>query len=178
MAEDMRRRILRAFDSIVLERSGEKLTVKALIERAGISRQTFYYYFEDIMAVLDFVFQGGLQTSLKRCATARSTSEAIRFYLEDQLKFESVWPRLVGGRERLEQLIYDSASGFVAQLLPRSESYGALPQRDAPFLTGFYATILVHAILDHNDRKGLELLAEEIDTALSGSLNAFGARPS
>lgn len=96
MAEDVRSRILRAFDAIVLERSGEKLTVKALIERAGISRQTFYYYFEDIMDVLDFVFQGGLQTSLKRCATATSTAQTIQFYLEDFLKFENVWPRLVG----------------------------------------------------------------------------------
>ena len=174
MAEDVRRRILRAFDAIVLERSGEKLTVKALIERAGISRQTFYYYFEDIMDVLDFVFQGGLQTSLKRCATAASTAQAIRIFLEDQLKFYCVWPRLVGGRERLERLIYDSASGFVTQLLPRYEGYEALPQRDTPFLIGFYATILVHAILDHNDRKWLDLLAGEIDTALRGSLRAFG----
>lgn len=177
MAEDVRNRIGRAFRDIVFDRSKEKLTVTALIERAGISRQTFYYYFEDIMDVMDFIFQKGLQTSLKRCATANSSREAIRYYLEDFLAFESVFPRLVGGRERLEQLIYKSASAFIRQLLPQYENYGELPQKDTPFLVGFYATILVHAILDHSDRKGLELLAREIDTALRGSLRAFGEVP-
>ena len=176
MAEDVRSRILRAFSSIVRERSPEKLTVKALIDRAGISRQTFYYYFEDIMDVLDFVFQGGLQSSLKRCATATSTAQAIRFYMEDQLEYESVWPRLVGGRERLEQLIYESTYTFIEQLLPQYTGYEQLTQKDAPFLMDFYAAILVHALLNRSDRKGLPLLAQQIDTALQGSLSAFGSK--
>ena len=66
-----------------------------------------------------------------------------------------------------------SASAFIEQLLPRYADYGQLPQKDAPFLIDFYATILVHAILDRSDRKGLALLAQQIDTALQGSLRAF-----
>lgn len=48
MAADMKRIIAEHFDALVRQRGIDKVTVTAVIEDCGISRQTFYYHFQDL----------------------------------------------------------------------------------------------------------------------------------
>lgn len=54
MALDMKATIAESFNSLVRQRGIDKVTVKAVIEDCGISRQTFYYHFQDIMDVVEW----------------------------------------------------------------------------------------------------------------------------
>lgn len=44
--------IIRTFSQLLDERPYNKITVKDIVERCGISRNTFYYHFQDIPALL------------------------------------------------------------------------------------------------------------------------------
>ena len=48
MPEDMKQIIAEATRALLTERRLKKLTVKDIVERCNITRQTFYYHFEDI----------------------------------------------------------------------------------------------------------------------------------
>ena len=39
----------------------DHITVKEIVDRAGVSRQTFYYHFDDMYQMLDWAFQDALQ---------------------------------------------------------------------------------------------------------------------
>lgn len=54
MAADMKRIIAEHFDALVRQRGIDKVTVTAVIEDCGISRQTFYYHFQDLMDVVEW----------------------------------------------------------------------------------------------------------------------------
>lgn len=42
-----------AFVSLAQRKNADKITVKDLVEACGISRQTFYYHFQDILEVIE-----------------------------------------------------------------------------------------------------------------------------
>ena len=53
MPVDMKAVIAEALKKMMLQKSIDKITVKALIDERHISRQTFYYHFQDIMDVME-----------------------------------------------------------------------------------------------------------------------------
>ena len=53
MPVDMKNVLADTFAEMVKQGNVDKITVKALIEECHISRQTFYYHFQDIMDVLE-----------------------------------------------------------------------------------------------------------------------------
>lgn len=53
MANLTRKAILATFDEMVSEMSFDKITVSALVKRAEISSNTFYYHYRDIYDLLD-----------------------------------------------------------------------------------------------------------------------------
>ena len=57
MARHTRGAIIDAFWTLLNEKSLDKITVKDVIELAEINRNTFYYHFEDLYALLYTVFR-------------------------------------------------------------------------------------------------------------------------
>lgn len=53
MPVDMKNVIAGTFATMAKQKGIDKITVKALIDACGISRQTFYYHFQDIMEVVE-----------------------------------------------------------------------------------------------------------------------------
>ena len=75
MANYTRNAIIQIFMKQLEGRSLDKITVKDIIEEAGINRNTFYYHFKDIYDLIDKIFEEELQKSL-------SETEETTFYGE------------------------------------------------------------------------------------------------
>ena len=56
----------------------DKITVKDLVEECGVNRQTFYYHFDDVYDLLEWVFEEDTNKALpardRRREVARKTS--------------------------------------------------------------------------------------------------------
>lgn len=59
MAKQTRQAILNTFESLLEEKNFDKITVVEIVERCGINRNTFYYYFQDIYALLEAWLEQG-----------------------------------------------------------------------------------------------------------------------
>ncbi|MCD7842796.1 MAG: TetR/AcrR family transcriptional regulator [Lachnospiraceae bacterium] len=57
MAVKTKEIIIQAVMELLNERSFTKITVKDIVERCGINRNTFYYHFRDISDVMEFAFK-------------------------------------------------------------------------------------------------------------------------
>lgn len=55
MASFTRKAIMEAFLKLLEERPLSKITVKDIVEACGINRNTFYYHFEDIQALVEAI---------------------------------------------------------------------------------------------------------------------------
>ena len=49
MAQNTKKAIMNAFIELLNERSFEKITVTDIVNRCKINRNTFYYYYQDIL---------------------------------------------------------------------------------------------------------------------------------
>ena len=69
MAIDTKQMIASKLFELLDHEKPENVTVKRLVEECGISRQTFYYHFKDIMDVMEWgcgqAFKRNLEESLK-----------------------------------------------------------------------------------------------------------------
>ena len=55
MAIDMKKTIAEAASNLLFEKKVKKLTVKDIVEECHITRQAFYYHFEDIPDLIQWV---------------------------------------------------------------------------------------------------------------------------
>lgn len=62
--DNMKEKIADVLREMLNETKLENITVKALCERAQISRQTFYYHFHDIYDVVEWIFLSEAETIL------------------------------------------------------------------------------------------------------------------
>ena len=75
MAADMKETIAQAAKELLLDKKIKRLTVKDIVEKCHITRQAFYYHFEDIPALFRWMLERNLQQNLFR-AQADENGEA------------------------------------------------------------------------------------------------------
>lgn len=64
MAADMKESIAQAAKELLLDKKTKRLTVKDIVEKCHITRQAFYYHFEDIPALFRWMLERNLQQNL------------------------------------------------------------------------------------------------------------------
>ena len=64
MAQFTKKAIRKTFMELLEEKPLDKITVKDIVERCDINRGTFYYYYSDIFALVEDVFETELEQIL------------------------------------------------------------------------------------------------------------------
>ena len=65
MPIDMKAAICRSASELLTKKRTKKLTVKDIVEECGITRQTFYYHFQDIPDLICYMMEQGSKELLK-----------------------------------------------------------------------------------------------------------------
>lgn len=109
MAQFTRTAIVNSFIRLLNEKPLDKITVKDIVDDCGVNRNTFYYHFQDIYALLDELFRTELQKILKEDGAAGSWQEALlvctEFARENKRRFimytsparGTIWRTICGG---------------------------------------------------------------------------------
>lgn len=77
MRSKMKENIADAFLALLAKKSIDKITVKDLVESCSISRQSFYYHFQDIIEVVEWVIERTYQEIAQSCLQADTLKEEI-----------------------------------------------------------------------------------------------------
>ena len=95
MADFTKKAIIASFIKILKEKPFEKITIHEITADCGVARMTFYYHFEDIYDLLDYVIEEKLRASVSRAFTYESwpTDYAAVFdtVLEDKAFFLKIF---------------------------------------------------------------------------------------
>lgn len=70
MPLDVKAAVADALLELIRRKDADKITVKDLVEVCGISRQTFYYHFKDIVDVVEWAAQQGVQRLVRKSLNA------------------------------------------------------------------------------------------------------------
>ena len=145
MVQYTRKAITEGFIELLNERPFDKISVVDIAEKCGITRNTFYYYYADIYALVDELFRAETDRILSRearydswqdaflqvTAFARANRRAI-FHLYNSMN-----------RDRVEKYLYDVVlAGMTSSIREEAEGL-SVPEADIRTLSVFYTAALL-----------------------------------
>lgn len=81
-----RNAIISAFLELLDERPLSKITVKDIVDRCGINRNTFYYHFEDIPALIEAISKSEMDLLMQKHAAVESMEDCLMIAVDFILK--------------------------------------------------------------------------------------------
>lgn len=109
--------IVDAFLELSKEMSIEKISITDIVEKCGISRQTFYYHFKDVDEMLTWAFKNETDKIKKEIKNYSSFKEAIFLYQNFFDKYGQFLKACLNTKYFIfvYSLVYDSCFDFVKE---------------------------------------------------------------
>lgn len=150
MAQQYTRKMINeVFIKMLNERPLNKITVKAIVTACGINRNTFYYYYTDIYAILSEIFQTELQTAIDEYNDTLSWEEgflvAAKFALENKTAIYNVFNSMQ--REQLENYIYNVSGNVMNRYVDKVSDGILVCEDDKNLIASFYQCALTEMVL-------------------------------
>lgn len=150
MANYTKQAILDVFKDLLDKEPLDKITVQEIVTECGISRNTFYYHFGDIYALLDALVQEDIAALLQRRQAGASWAEdmerAIAYILENRRRVTHVYRST--NHEQLERLFRLATEDLLSEYV-RSQAHDlTVPEEDIETIVYFYQSAFVGGLLD------------------------------
>ena len=136
MAKDTKQRLANSLKKLLSLRTLDHITVKEIVEDCGINRQTFYYNFQDVYDLLDWIFQqetAKLRISDPTVPWQESFIRTVE-YLRDNEKVVLNAYRSIG-RVQLERYLKEALIPVVRLQIQHKSEGLEIPQSDQEFFS-------------------------------------------
>lgn len=148
-----KRAILNAFWALLEEKPYSKITVKDIVDRCGVNRNTFYYHFQDIPSLLEEILTSQIDLLIEKHCRVGSleacVSLLVNFFAENRqaaLHLYSSIPRDVFIRHFDGLLMY-----LVGEYVDSIAQELSLQLADRPLVVRFFKCLLLGVFLDWLD---------------------------
>lgn len=177
MPVDMKGVIAEAFLKMIQRNGLDKITVKALIEECHISRQTFYYHFQDIMDVLEWSMGQTVEHLVKKSLQAEDLHSAIKIFVSFSVENFPMLQKLMDSQRRaqIERMLMDGMVTYLQELSQNSPESLSVSYVDREILLRYNAFGLVGILLTYGGKTNLdqERLAVQLENIVSGQLSQW-----
>lgn len=118
-----KRTLADSLKKIMKQKSFSKITVSEIIADCGVNRKTFYYHFEDIFALLKWMFEEEAIEVVKHFDLLIDYEEAIRFVMqyvdENNYIISCAYDSI--GRDEMKRFFYADLIGIVTSVIDAAE---------------------------------------------------------
>lgn len=175
MPVDMKTVIADALIEVLRRGNADKVTVKQLIDVCHISRQTFYYHFQDILDVMEWSIRRQTNRLLEQSLQMESLQAALQLLIASSVEQYPLLHKLLQSQRRslLEAFMVDSLRTYLDGLMRFYHQGMAATQQDKELYLQYNACGLFGVLLDNCGRAGLDQkqLAEQLEWMLTGGLS-------
>ena len=158
MAVNMKSMIADAFMHLSKTKDVDKITVTDLVKACHISRQTFYYHFQDILEVLEWSVQQAFQEILAHSMDTEGPEDTLRSFIESSSEADALLKKLLHSqrREQIETILVNAVRSYLQEVLNRQDSKPDLPLADAKIMLDFCTYGIVGLLLENCGKKSLD----------------------
>ena len=144
-----KKKIREEFIKILNERPLNKITVKDIASACDINRNTFYYYYTDIYAILSEIFQTELQTVIDEYNDTLSWEEsfivATKFSLQNKTAIYHVYNSMQ--KEELEDYLFNVSGNIMSRYVEKVSDGISASSGDKKLIASFYQCALTEMVL-------------------------------
>ena len=136
---------------LACEKPFSKITVSDLIRDCGVNRKTFYYHFEDIYALLQWMLEQEAIDVVRDSNLSNDYADSFFFaidYIKKNRRFlQNLYHSL--GRGELKSFFYDDFIGIVGKIVDDAEKSAKINVSDEykKFVTEFYTEAFAGSVL-------------------------------
>ena len=158
---------------IMKKKNFSKITISEIIADSGVNRKTFYYHFEDIYALLKWIFENEAIEVVKHFNLAVDYEDAILFVMDyvekNDYMINCAYDAI--GHDEMKRFLYKDFIEVVSSIIEYAEeTYSkSLSPEYKSFLCNFYAEALAGVLIDWIKRKDL-LKREQVIDYISNTL--------
>ena len=158
MGADVKREITETLLRLLEKKSLEKITVKELVALCGISRQTFYYHFEDVLDVVDWWTRQGAQHLMEESLRTEDPRKALRLFVDYTAEHRQTLQHLLASRwrEQLERRLVQVFTTYLQDMLHRMHPNLAMSPADEEAFLTFYACGISGLLMEQQVRTDAE----------------------
>ena len=175
MAQFTKKAIMQCFIQMLNESPMDKISVVDIAERCGINRNTFYYYYCDIYALVKELFTIEAQRIAEKelsCATWQEVClEALEFVRENRRAVYHLFHS--NHRDLLEEYLYDVAHLEMVNFVRREAEGMPVKDEDINSLALFYTSALVGLVtrwMLEGMKADVESILDNIGRLITGNL--------
>ena len=175
MPVDIKQMISDHLTALLMKKNLEDITVKNLVEDCRISRQTFYYHFQDLTDVIQWKIHQEIQRSLQNSLKAESLEESIRFFTSGADRNRQLLKNLLDSprRAEMERLLVKALRSYLKELFSRQFCGAPITGADFEALLCFCSYGMMGMLLEETSSKTAadkQLLTEHLCRLLTGEM--------
>lgn len=173
MPVDMKQMITETFADLLTHKKVEKITVKELVEACNISRQTFYYHFQDIMEVVEYLMSQRLEQTLSASQQAASPQEALRTVISTTERERTLMRHLLASsrKEEMVALFVRISQSYFERMFREKAGHMQISPSDLEAAIRFCSYGMMGILLESLERQvDPDRLSDQIIRLLSGKM--------
>lgn len=160
---------------LLMKKPLDKITINDLARDCGISRNTFYYHFQDIYELVEWACREDAEQALAGCRASDAWQERLTLFLQlmlDNRPFIMNVYRSVG-REQVEAYIHKVLYGLLLDLVEQRAEGLNVAEADKQLIAHFYKYAFSGLMLDWTRggmREPPDSLVTRLDLLTRGNL--------
>lgn len=185
MSDITKKAIAAAFKQLLLRKKLSKITVADITELCGINRQTFYYHFQDIYDLVEWICVNDTEQVLKENKTYDTWQEGFLAVFElarkDKVFIDNIYHSVQ--LESLQQYLYRLVYPLLQNVVEEKAKNYVVREEDADFIAHFYKYAFVGLLLDwikdgmrEEPKKIIERVSSVVQGTVDQSLRSCDAR--
>ena len=175
MPANVKAMIVDSLVKLTKEKNIDKITVKDVVDECGISRQTFYYHFQDILDVIEWATEQAFQKLLEKSLETDDAEVVFHDFIVASEDANMLLQKLLKSqkREQVERLMVRSVRTYIKELVDRKGSRPKLPYEDMEVALSFCSYGIVGLLLECCEKKNIDRskLAAQMHRLLVGRID-------
>ncbi|HHX67166.1 MAG: TetR/AcrR family transcriptional regulator C-terminal domain-containing protein [Miniphocaeibacter sp.] len=178
MAIDMKEVLALAAEELIEEKGIDKVTIKDIVGKCNITRQSFYYHFEDFDDLFSWIIERNMEEVYRKSRKIDNMKDSIILFIEFVLKYKPLFLNIKNSkrREDFEFIISKIIKKYIGKVLLEKSHKLDLPVSDFEVTLKFYSFGVLGLIMNSdidNNKDEIEELAGKICDLLTGKLIIF-----
>ncbi|MEK6263384.1 MAG: TetR/AcrR family transcriptional regulator C-terminal domain-containing protein [Clostridium sp.] len=142
-----------------------KITINDIVKECKVNRRTFYYHFQDIYALLEWIFKKEVGNVMEENITYDTWQEGflrIFYYLSENRKMVLNTYNSIG-RDKLETYLYSAVYNLVLNVVDEITLGKEVSEKAKEFVVNFYKVAFVGLLLEWIRKNMMENPEQIID---------------
>lgn len=177
MPVDMKKLIGNTLNEMMEYKSIDKIKIKDLVETCNISRQAFYYHFQDIMDVAQYNMKRIMEEILDNSLNTCSLEDSLQIFIFEVSKRKiTIQKQMTAQRkEELYKMIIGMVNVYLKELFKMKSLKKKISYEELDILLDFYSCGITTLLLKECEKVQVDekKLASELSKIISVSIMSY-----